>query len=254
MYYIIQENVFRDTHYDSILDALNRLRMEYEIVWLDNKETFDFKTHRKDIFCFGSMKLARLAKKNAWYPGSLMNENHDYLVYSEYWKGYLLNSDSITQPLDKPIDFTEDKKFIRPTKDSKIFTGGVFAASEWASLLEKVLKSQRAREEMIQVAIPKKIFQEIRCWIVNQKLVTASTYKIGNQVRYNEYVDTSGLSFAQEMVDIYQPAEAFVLDICLSNEGWKIVEVNCINSAGFYASNLQKLIIELEDYYNPYQE
>jgi len=85
--------------------------------------------------------------------------------------------------------------------------------------------------------------------VVNKKVITASTYKVGPYVRFTEYLDEDGLQFSAAMAAIFQPADAFVLDICLSDAGWKIVEVNCINSAGFYASNLQKLLIALEDFY-----
>lgn len=53
-------------------------------------------------------------------------------------------------------------------------------------------------------------------------------------------------NFAQSMVDLFSLAEAFVIDVCLTDEGWKIVECGCINSAGFYKSDVQKIIMELE--------
>ena len=52
------------------------------------------------------------------------------------------------------------------------------------------------------------------------------------------------------MVNLYQLAEAFVIDVCLTENGWKIVECNCINCAGFYDGNMQKLIMELEYYFD----
>ena len=52
-------------------------------------------------------------------------------------------------------------------------------------------------------------------------------------------------------VDKYQLAEAFVIDVCLSEHGWKIVECGCINCAGFYCSDLQKTLTALEDFYDP---
>lgn len=251
MFYCIQENVFRELHYDRIIDVIRRMGLEYEIIKVGNEESFSFDSERKDVFCFGSIKLARLAKKNDWFPGSLMNDNHDYMIYSKYWKDYLLNTDSHIQDILSPVDFRNGKKFIRPTKDSKIFTGKVFDSSEWDAMLDKISEKAKQKETMIQVANPKKIFQEIRCWIVNKKVVTASIYKVGNNVRYTEFTDTDGLDFANKMASIYQPADAFVLDICRTENGWGIVEMNCINSAGFYAANLQKLIIAIEDYYNP---
>lgn len=249
MFYIIQTNVFRENHYDRIIKALNRLSLDYEVVSLDGTETFGYVTKRKDVFCFGSLKLARLAKLNRWKPGSLMNKNHDYLIYFKYWKSHMLNSDSLICSLKENIEFRGLEKFIRPTKDSKLFTGKVFSEEEWTDLSNRLLRSKKGEGSMIQIASPKKIYQEIRCWVVDRKVITASTYKIGSQVRYTEYIDSEGLIFAREMISLFQPAEAFVLDICLVEQGWKIVELNCINSAGFYASDLQKLLIELENYY-----
>lgn len=251
MLYCIQENVFREIHYDRIVDAIRRLGLAYEIVKVGDTESISFSTERNDVFCFGSIKLSRLAQKNSWFPGSLMNENHDYTIYSKYWKEHLLNTDSDIQEILHPIDFSQGNKFIRPTKDSKIFTGKVFNQAEWAATLQQISARGKQENVMIQVANPKRIFQEIRCWIVDKQVITASTYKIGDDVRYTEFNDSDGLDFAKEMAQIYQPAKAFVIDICRTEKGWKIVEINCINSAGFYAANLQKLVIALEDYYNP---
>ena len=249
MYYIVQENVFREIHYNYIFEALERLNLEYEIVKLKGTEDFDFKTDRKDVFCFGSVRMARLAPKYNWHPGSLMNDKHDYAVYTDYWQENLLNWDSKIQSIEEPIDFDVHKLFIRPTKDSKIFTGKLFSAPDWKATKDRAIQKGH-QKALIQVAMPKTIYQEVRCWIVNKKVISASTYKLGPTVRYIEYNDSDGLAFANEMVQIFQPADTFVLDICSTENGWKIVEVNCINSAAFYACNLPKLLMELEDFYS----
>jgi hypothetical protein len=44
--------------------------------------------------------------------------------------------------------------------------------------------------------------------------------------------------------------DAFVIDICLVDGNYKIVEAGCINAAGFYNADLIKLLITLEDYFN----
>ena len=52
----------------------------------------------------------------------------------------------------------------------------------------------------------------------------------------------------------YLPAHflniSFVIDICLVDNEWKIVECGCINCAGFYKADLQKLLMSLEDNFN----
>ena len=37
----------------------------------------------------------------------------------------------------------------------------------------------------------------------------------------------------------YSPA--YVIDVCRTGEGLKLLETNCINAAGFYAADLNKL-------------
>ena len=64
MYYIIQENTFREANYNNLIDTLDRMELPYEIVKvLPFIEEFEFNTDRKDIFCFGSVKMSRVAKK-----------------------------------------------------------------------------------------------------------------------------------------------------------------------------------------------
>ena len=115
MYYIVQEQTWVEDQYEYLIDSLERLDLEYEIVKvLPFVETIDFKTDRKDVFCFGGMKLNRLYKSYGWKPGVLMTSNHDYLIYKDYYKENLLNYDS------KIFNFSEDFKwngdfFLRPS-------------------------------------------------------------------------------------------------------------------------------------------
>jgi len=56
----------------------------------------------------------------------------------------------------------------------------------------------------------------------------------------------------QRLADIYQPAEAFVLDVCQleNNDELKIVEINCMNCSGFYEANMELLLHALELHFN----
>ena len=110
--------------------------------------------------------------------------------------------------------------------------------------------SELSKDQLIQVGTVKKIYKEARIWIVGSKVVTSSYYRYGANVEYTENVEPEGLEFAQSMVDLYQVADSFVMDICLTPDGWKIVEINCINCSGFYKGDMQRVLIALEDRYN----
>ena len=82
MYYVIQENVFREVNYDLIFKTLTRLGLEFEVITcLPNSDDFDVKTDRKDVFTFGSIRMARVAAEKGWYPGSFFGGNHDYSIF-----------------------------------------------------------------------------------------------------------------------------------------------------------------------------
>lgn len=38
-----------------------------------------------------------------------------------------------------------------------------------------------------------------------------------------------------------------MIDVCDTEEGMKIVELNTLNAAGFYAADVQKLVLALEE-------
>jgi hypothetical protein len=255
MFYVIQENVFREENYNKIFDVMKRLKLPYEILRIDvNGDMTKLITKRKDVFVFGSVRAARLSCDMDWEPGSFYGKNHDFYIYKNYYKHHLLNWDSKLQDILDPIDWLPNEyRFIRPTKDSKVFNGKLYTKIKWQDTVKMVEEKYFGviPPVTIQVAWPRKIYKEARIWIVNGKVVTSSYYKFNDNVVYSENVEPEGLEFAQSMVDIYQVAPAFVMDICLTPDGWKIVEINCINCSGFYQGDLQKIVIALEELYKP---
>lgn len=255
MLYVVQENVFREQNYDKIFQALERLNLPYEVVKIENDGKLSkVKTDRKDVFVFGSIRAARLSTQLGWLPGSLYGNNHDYMVYSKFYKDNLLNWNCRLADIEDPIKWEPNElKFIRPCQDSKVFNGGLYTQAKWidivAGVQEKYLGVLPPVD--IQIGEPKKIYKEARIWVVNGKVVTSSYYKFGDNVAYLEDVEPEAIEFAKQMIKIYQVATAFVMDICLTPDGWKIVEINCINCAGFYKADMQKLLMSLEDYYTP---
>lgn len=257
MYYIIQENTFREENYNVLIDTLDRYNLPYEIVKVRPfLEDFEFNTDRKDIFCFGSVKMSRVAKKYNWYPGSLLNENHDYRVYSKYYKENLLNYDSVIQKFGDDINL--NYFFVRPCLDNKTFTGKVYSKEQWLEFKDNFFKSGQesslTNDTEIQVSSVKNVTKEFRFWIVGGEVITGSLYRNGYWVNYSNIVDEGALEFCKRMVDIYQLADAFVMDICevITDDKieYKIVECGCINSAGFYKANMPKLIEAIENKWN----
>ena len=256
MYYIIQENTFNEKGHDRLLEALNRFGFPYEVIKVKPfVEELEFETERKDVFCFGGLKMARLSCKYGWNPGVLMTKNHDFIVYRNHYTEDLLNWDSRIVRLEEDIPFIQGECFIRPCKDTKAFRAGVYNIVQWNQFQQdvrdgKIVHSALNNDTLIQVASVKRVQKEYRLWIVDGKIITGSQYKIGMRPYFNSNVDPEAMSFCKEMIKKYELAKAFVMDVCLHDGEWKIVECGCINAAGFYEADMQKLIMALEDSFN----
>jgi hypothetical protein len=261
MHYIIQENLFREPNYDMLVSILERLRSTQgpdggfqvvKIVPFTREIVFERTPPTSNVFCFGSVKMARIASDYGWTPGSFMNENHDYRVYSErYGKDQLLNGDSIVCRFADSFAPPGHIFFARPCEDTKTFSGQLFIKDSWDEFVKNSLGSGHTTtlnaDTAIQIASLKEIQREVRVWIVKGQVVTASQYRLGTQVIYSECTEPYILDYAREMAKVYQPAEAFVLDVAMTDKGPRIIEVSCINCVGFYRADMSKLINSLEE-------
>jgi len=249
MFYLVQNNLFCENGYRNLVASLERLGLDHEFINVRHFiEELDFQTDRKDVFVFGAIKLARLAKKYDWIPGSLMTENHNFEIYRDKYGSNLLNYDSIVCRMDDEWEW-DGPKFIRPTLDTKEFDGKVFfTKDEWIKSRDIHWNNDFARKStMIQISSPKKIYREFRFYIVDGKVITGSQYKMNGRVSIIDMVDEESANFCQKMVDVYQLAKAFVMDIALTDEGCKIIECGCINCAGFYCADIQKILMCIEN-------
>ena len=201
MFYVIQKNTFRQVNYDNLVKALDRLELEYEVVdCLPFTENVVCETKRKDVFVFGSVKLARLSVKMDWKPGSFYGGNHDYLIYNNYYKSNMLNDNPWIYQLTQNFHWEPNEvKFIRPTKDSKTFNGGLYTKTKWEDKRDfSTSFIDKNENELILVSTPKRIYKEARVWIVGSKIITSSYYLFNGLVQYEENVEPEGLEFAKK--------------------------------------------------------
>jgi hypothetical protein len=267
MHYVVQENLFREDHWQMLIDALERLVLPYSIVRVfpfvdkialvkDIPEKFDiddltdYAPADSSIFIFGATKLARIAQKRKWKPGSMANDNHDFRVYNKYYGNHMLNHDSVICTVGDPMSTTwepNETRFIRPSKDLKSFTGKVFEETDWLNLIKCPSNPEFLHKgTVIQIAAPKEIQQEIRFWIVDNEIVTGSQYRLQNRLVLDANCAPVAEEFVLGMIQLFQPAQAFVMDVCMHEGQWKIVEINCINTSGFYKADVQRLLMSLE--------
>lgn len=255
MHFLIQDNLFYGRNEANLIESLNRLDYSFDyfkqIPFVGELE-FTNGNPPSNSMIFGSVKTAQIAKKYNFNPGSFHNENHDYEIYSKHYRENLLNWTAKIQKFADPV--TDDYFFCRPTEDTKTFTGKVFTKKDWENFVHYSLTNGHTTslntETPIMVCKPTEIYQEVRCFVVKGEIITASFYKFGNRIQYQECLESDILDFAKEMVQTFSLADAFVIDVCRTPNGLKIVECGCINCAGFYNINIQKLLFTLNEQFS----
>lgn len=277
MHWVLDNNMFKEAGYQSMIDALERLDIPYSIHKIipfigDLTPPVEFST--KNVMCMGSYSLRHYSKKNGFYPGVFDLEPQDFTKQMEHWGQYMLNADSKVNTFEN-THFTDDVMFIRPIHDSKVFSGGVMSKDQFQKWQQDVanLDSDYGdglnKDTLIQVSSLKQIYAEYRFWIVDQKIVTYSMYKRGGRVIYSSNVDGHIIDFVtlilrtkNNVTDIklstentgWRPHDAFVLDVCETDQGMKVVEINTLNSSGFYAGNMLNLVMALQDTFSVSEE
>lgn len=271
MHWILQNNLHREDGGIALIDFLTRMDIpftEVKVIPLTQGLPLDQRmvpvtnlpldqrmvpvvNPSNPVMVSGSVTLANAAADAKWRPGSFYNENHDYRVWSEHYGDHLLNADAVVCRYGD-VEPRWEEFFIRPCADTKSFAGDCYDWSEFKEWQHKVLVLKECyttldADTMVMYSPIKTIHREARFFIVDKRVVTYSTYKIGSRVIHIQETPPSMIAFAQRMVDIWQPARAFALDVALIKDDHKIVEINCINSAGFYDIDIQKFVMAIED-------
>ena len=258
MYFLIQSNIYSDPDHSRIYGVLDELNYPYETVEILKETThIELKANRTDIFVYGSVRLARLALQyKDWKPNSFYGRNHLFEIYSKHYKDNVLNYNFQVMKLTDNIDWTSHPKlFIKPFRDAKVFTGKVFNKHSWADYVYEALEHRQSEHlnenTLIQISEPQDIFKEARLWVVGKQIIDAGYYKFSEDTLFELHVAPEGIRFAKQMIRTFNIADAFVMDIGLTKNGWKIIEVNCINSSGFYPNtNIKAIIKALYNYFS----
>ncbi|MEL7184111.1 MAG: ATP-grasp domain-containing protein, partial [Pseudomonadota bacterium] len=158
--------------------------------------------------------------------------------------------------IPKQVPADDRPWFLRPTDDSKEIAGGVKSGREIVEIAQKVLalpeddlpRGSLNHQSELMLCPPAHINAEWRLWVVDDVVVTWSLYRFGPRVVYRPEIDDDALAFARDLVAANpRYAPAYVMDVCRTTDGLRMLETNCLNAAGFYAADLNKLVMALED-------
>lgn len=270
MHWILQNNLFNEDAYQELLDTLETQKLPYSIhkviPFIGELTEPEAPVVNGPVICMGSYSLRHAALNHGWSPGVFDLEPFDFQVQMQHWGSEMFNADSVVSRFeDVKFPAGAERMFMRPVADSKVFAGTVMEIAEFEEWQHKVcvLKedfgNSLTKDTLVQTAEPKHILAEYRFWIVKGQIVSASLYKRGRTVVYSAFVDERIHQYVRSRIAEWCPAEAFCIDVAehVPADGYfvaddeqfphiKIMEIGTMNSCGFYACNIPKLVDALE--------
>ena len=126
------------------------------------------------------------------------------------------------------------------TRWSKKYGKHVLNSDAKVTTLIKLAKENRPE--------PVGIAHEWRLFIVNGRVSSGSHYRRYHKLKEDPYIPPEVIKFAEARCWEYMPTEVFVMDIGESAGNLYIIEIGCFNSAGFYASDVEKIIKDISDH------
>lgn len=258
MHWVIQDCFCGEKGYGDLLATLLRFDLPHSVhSMVPNTSDLDPPVFPMDrmVVAFGSYALRRVVRKHGWRPGLYDLAGLCHSDFRQRWGDRMLNRGTETDLSRVPEtdEFARGETFfLRPASDEKPFPGRVFTRSEfteWAKTISAGEEPHSARltaRTAVLIAEPREIQSEARLWLIDGKVVTASSYKLNGILHPGLQIDEDLIRFSEECAAAWSPSRAFCLDVARTTGGLRVVEANTINFAGFYAANVGKIVDGLE--------
>lgn len=143
-----------------------------------------------------------------------------------------------------------EKLHLRPNAEDKAFTGGVYDMASWTSMVEqRKLEAQSVpADDLPCFASPiRQISAEYRCWFVDGTLIDVSSYRKDGGSHIERCLDPRVMGAATQLADTYLPDRSVVMDLAMTDDGFKVIEFNPIGSSGWYAADAGQILWALSD-------
>lgn len=200
----------------------------------------------------GTLSLMRhIQATRRWAPGAWCDfRNLACSAYYAHFGPHLLNRDYTLLPIAEAVRLADllfarhgahGQVFVRPDSVGKGFTG---ALASRPTMTHNFFGAGFDPEMLVLVASPKKLGREWRLVVVKGKVVAASQYRGAEGVE--ELPDCPGdvLQFASDVLRrvAWRPAPAFVMDVCESEGGLRVLELGSFGCSGHYAADVAEVV------------
>lgn len=204
---------------------------------------------------YGSNVMEIVSKNYGWTPGIFLVSHDEKSVRDAFGSDYINNEMLICNTENylssiKKAGFHDTEFFFMKPNDYKYFPGTIVDRK----MMPFVIESEGRRygtPDVYELCIStvKYIKAEWRFFVVQGEVVDGSKYhaeefRLDVQVGFKKEAG----EFAEKMVSKFDPDGTFVIDIAeMQNGEYKVVEVNGLNSSGFYKIDKKKLLMALKN-------
>lgn len=218
-----------------------------------------------NIYYGSTTLITNLMQTDLDKSGIFLDESK-YLMdnYLKQWGDHMLSSEARVLKFGEFIaeDHDPDSSwFMRPNDDSKSFDGNVrnFGDVEkWFNKIKNMFDNVGLDENTeILVGPAYRIRKEWRNFVVNGKVVSSSLYREDFRLKKSaDDIPTEMIEFVEARAREYSPNEVFVMDIalCGGDHEYYIIECGCMNSVGFYHSDIEKIITSVTEHVQSLKE
>ena len=209
-------------------------------------------TDEPTIFYGGTGWINKIFEKYPDCSGIFFNPISIFSYWTKKYGDKALNFEASMTTFEKVVkeDYPDDHKFfIRPESDLKEFSGGVMSFGDIKDWSKKIFTDVPDLGTLpIVVGEPYGLAYEWRLFMVDGKMCTGSQYRTYYVRNTSPHVPPEVIEFAEEQAKIYSPAPVFVMDVCRCGGKFYIIEIGCFNSAGFYDSDIEKIVHDVSSY------
>jgi len=205
------------------------------------------------IFYGATKWIERIQEKGSWAPGTFFNPSSVCSVWMPIYGDMVLNNDGVFARLgsEETVDIAKELScdglvFVRPDRDNKAFNGQLIREEDILVFSGKVHGTDLDGEP-IMISSPRNIEREWRLWIVDNQVVSGSQYRKRSRLDVSAGYPEDLIGITKNLCDLYSPSRVFVMDIGLHYGDYKVIELGCFNSAGFYAANIESIIGAVSD-------
>lgn len=204
-----------------------------------------------DTIVYGSNVMSDVVRDYNLKPG-IFEIPHDESSALKFFGDHYINSDMIICNTENYDEYLQENQyyFVKP-KDEKYFPGTIVDKK----MMPFVIQSQGKHfgtPDIYDLCISKVkyIEAEWRFFVVNGKIVTGSKYhKEEMMLDVQPGYEYDAKIFADRMLTLAPDLKNFVIDIAKLRDGsYKVVELNCLNSSGFYKCDLTEILRSLKSY------